>query len=289
MGTRLDRVPLSKITFDLMPPLLCKGPAQISDPLDAVYQSTYRLVYGANPNHSVGHITDRLLAMARKLKLSAANYILINMVGFSLTWPEKEFRPSNLVDNRALFRAKTYAEACRKKFGTIDVEALDHLTGQNNADFLLPARMLETELRIGRWIIDWKLDNEGPPYMPLFDALETDLDVNWLAIEKRYEDRLRDYTKRPGATSNSHDIADKVRVLKRRKNECYANFSARQHIMPTAVNTVLAEYGFTSDDFERQRTPVTDPLLFWHRLALAIQHLECLKLIKSGTGHYAVG
>ena len=290
MGMRAGRVTLDRLVFDLIPIGLSKGPVANFDPerdINALYQSTYRLVYGSNPVQTVGKFTRAILSLSRQAEVNVANFMLISMVGHQLAWPDKEFKASHLVDNRALHRVNTYAQACKERFGVVDAAALDALTGQNNAQFGLRARMLEAEVTVGKWIIEWKLDNEGPPYEPLFYALELELDVNWLAIEPRFEPRMIRNLDRANATANSHDIADKVRVLKKYKHESYANFVYRQMIMPEAVRQVLGEFGFQTCDFERENKPVVDALLFWHRLALALQHLECLKWIDCGTGYYA--
>lgn len=290
MGTRARRVTLDRLTFDLVPPGLHKLPAAGFDPeqdINALYQSSYRLVYGTNPNDTLGKFTPTVLRLARQAKVSVSNFITISMVGYSLAWPDKAFTPGCLTGNQALSRVKTYAQACLDKFGTVDLYGLDALTNQNNAQYSLRTRMLNTEVTVGKWIIEWKLDNEGPPYSALFDALEQDLDVNWLAIEPRYAPRLQAYTQTANATANSHSVALKMRVLKKRKHESYANFVYRQMVLPEALKQVLSEFSYMPTDFERVNEPVTDALQFWHRLALAIQHVECLKWIDLGTGYYA--
>jgi hypothetical protein len=234
----------------------------------------------------LGKLTERIKKQARQAQVTVPNYILINMVGYQLAWPDKEFTPGCLVDNRALSRVNTYADACCKRFGSVDLRSLDMLTAQDNAAYDLHERMRVAEFRVGRWIIEWKLDHEGPPYTPMFDALELELDANWLAIEPRFDPRLHDYLQRLDATANSHDVAQTVRKLKKRTHEAYANFVARQTAMPSAVEQVLSEFGYESQDFERPNEPVTDPLLFWHRLALAMQHMEVLKFIDLGSGYY---
>lgn len=288
MGMRAGRVTLDRLKFDLIPKKLPKSHVAPEDNLDAIYQATYRMVYGSNPGHTLGvWFTERMRPIARQAKVTLPQYILINMVGYQLAWPDKEFTPGCLVDNRALARVNTYAKACRERYGSLDLTSLDMLTKQDNARFDLRTRMSDTEFTVGCWIINWKLDNEGPPYTPLFDALELELDVNWLAIEPRFKDRLEQYLGKLSATANSHDIAATVRKLKKHGHEAYANFAARQLAMPEAVERVVSEFGFTPQDFERPNDPVTDPLLFWHRLALAMQHLECLKFVELGTGYYA--
>ncbi len=290
MGTRAGRIPLNCQVFDLIPAGLAKGPVADFDPeadVNMLYQATYRLVYGSNPNHTVGKYARSVFSLARKAKVTLPNYILINMVGYQLAWPEKQFVPGCLADGRALARVKTYAKACTDKFGSVDMEGLDAITGQDNAQFSLRVRMLDAEVTAGKWIIEWKLDHEGPPYEAMFDELELELDINWLAIEPRFAPRIQRYIQKANATANSHEIADKLKILRRRRHESYANFVYRQMIMPKAVDQVLEEFGYLASDFERVNKPVTDTLQFWHRLALAIQHLECLKWIDSGTGYYA--
>jgi hypothetical protein len=147
--------------------------------------------------------------------------------------------------------------------------------------------MLRSEIEAGRWIIEWKLEHGGMPYTPMFDALEETLDVNWLAIEPKFEPRLHSYFLRLKATPSSHDLSEKLIALKRRRPEAFANFKAREAALPVAVTHVLNEFGFVPSDFQHEDVPVTNALVFWHHLALAIQHFECLKWVRLREGYYA--
>lgn len=283
-----DRVTLDRLTFELIPPALQKKwRLAETQALDATYQATYRLVFGSNPGHTLGRLEPEIRRKASQAKVRVNDYILINMVAFQLAWPDREFTPRCLVDNRALYRTALYADACIKKYGSLDVTSLDNLTNQDNAAYDLGNRMLRSECAAGRWIIEWKLTHEGPPYDALFDALETTLDVNWLAIEPRFFPRLQRYFLQLQASPDQHELAEKLIVLKRRPQEAFANFKAREMALPTAISNVLNSFGFTPQDFLREDRPVTDALLLWHRLALAIQHLECLRWTRQREGYYA--
>jgi hypothetical protein len=50
-------------------------------------------------------------------------------------------------------------------------------------------------------------------------------------------------------------------------------------MMPAVVSRVLHHFGYRPNDFEIERTPVTDAMDFWVSIARAIQHVECLRYI----------
>jgi len=285
---RAGRVTLDQVRFDLLPSTFPHGSLQSNRRRDlaTLYQTIYRQVFGSEAVGNLHEISDSVTTFARLAGLSIAQYMLINMAGFQLSWPDKTFTAKCLVDNRAPYRTKIYAEACREKFGSIDVDSIDNLTGQDNAFYDLQRRMLDAEKQAGAWIINWKMQNDGPPYEALFDALETKLDPNWLAIEPRFQPRMLRLIQHVCDTQEHRTIGETFHRLKKRSYEARGNFLARQAIMPGAVESVLSDYGFTPSDFERQDSPVTDPLQFWHRLALAIQHFSCLKIITSSALNY---
>lgn len=289
MGIRANRVTLDLLKFQLLPPGLPRRhdvPTRDGRDFNEVYQTTYRQVYGTNSGESLGRVKDRVLELANRAKVSVPMFMLTNMVGHQLTWPEVPFCPKHLVDNRALYRVKLYAKTCREKFGVLDAHALDNVTQDQTARYDIESRMLESEVLAGHWIIEWKLQNEGPPFDAMFEALEEQLDPNWLAIEARYQPRLLEVIARPTSDVH-HAVADAVRVLKKRKHEAQGTFLARERAMPQAILQVLGLFGYMPQDFEAQDAPVSDTLRLWHRLALAIQHIECLKYIDSQEGYYA--
>jgi hypothetical protein len=288
MGMRANRVALDALTFDLLPPGLPRPrsvPTRDGRDFDEVYQTTYRQVYGSNPGSSLGQITDRVLDLANRAKVSVPMFMLTNMVGHQLAWPDVPFKPGHLVDNRALYRVKVYAEACREKFGTLDAYALDNVTGDTTARYDIERRMVESEASVGSWIITWKLDHEGPPFEAMFDALEERLDPSWLAIETRYQPRLAELLSHPTSEAH-HAIAKAHRSLKKRKHEAAGVFLARERALPLALKRVLGQFGYSMQDFEAEAKPVTDTLRLWHRLALAIQHIEVLKFVDGQEGYY---
>lgn len=150
--------------------------------------------------------------------------------------------------------------------------------------------MLESEVLAGRWTINFKLESEGPPYPAIFEELEKDLDPNWLAVEPHYAEVIEAYSRRESLASNSdtkHAILDVYARLKSHKHEAIGNFRAREKAMPKAIKTVLGEIEYTPRDFEIREEPITDPLRFWQRLGLAVQHMECLKKVAMNTGIYS--
>ena len=288
MGMRANRITLDKALFNFLPPgLPRKHATAIRNPdLDSIYQSSYRQIFGSNPGHSLNLVADKVSALAQKASVSVPMYVLTNMVGFQLAWPDMAFGPNHLVDNRALYRVRIYAETCRAKFGAFDVHTLDNVTGGDAEVFDLKQRMGRSELLAGHWIIDWKLRHEGAPFDAMFTALEPQLDPNWLAIETRYTQRMLQHTRHP-TTADRRRITATVTRLKRRSHEARANFMAREEAMPTALKHALNEIGYAPNAFEVTDQPITDPLRLWHKLALAIQHMECLRHIDTGQSYYS--
>lgn len=238
----------------------------------------------------VGIHTEKLSTLAERAKVSIPMFILISMYGHAQVY-NGAFSPSMLVDNRALNRVHVYAEACRAKYGSVSVSSFDKITHDDLEGYDLEGRMLRSEILAGSWIIEWKMENEGAPYDALFIHNEEKLDPNWLAIEPRYEPVLKAFAEgveRPVQSETTRHLAVMAyRRMKKYKHQAVGNFRARERIMVQALKTVLEKQDYSITDFEARTQPVTDPLLFWNRLAAALQHLECLDLINHGIGRYA--
>ena len=295
MGDRLERVTLDHARFSLVPDAFHHRTMKVTEAerdLPAFYAQTYAQVFGCPPAGSIGWDGPKLIELAEEAGCSAKMFIFTCMFGHlqQREGPHDFFTPGQLVDGRALQRVNTYAKACRTKYAAFNVNAIDQLAKTHNAACDLNARMLRSEIKAGRWIIRFKLRHDGAPYAPALEALEDELDPDWLAIEPHYTETLLAYSRREddGSHQRTRNAAlERYGRIKKHRHEALASFLARERAMPEAIDLVLAEISYAPQDFEIRDPPVTETLRFWYRLALAIQHMECVKLLHFGTGIYA--
>lgn len=290
MGYRLNRVAVPFALFDLIPDTIQYRTAERDvdeRDIEAIYNEMYRLIFGENARSSIGKFKARIIELAEEAQCSIPMFILTVMFAHDFAYPGKTFTAGILADNRALGRVKLYADACRAKYASFDISSLSKLTHVNLAQLDLKRRMLDSEVKAGRWIIEYKLTNAGAAWPQVFQALEKELDPNWLAIEPHYEEILIAYSKRldvSGDQETRHIALETFARLKKHKHQAIANFRARESIMPEAIRKVLGELRYDARDFEIDREPVKDALKVWNRLGLAIQHLECLLFVRDGSG-----
>lgn len=290
-GYRLNRVALDSANFDLIPETIQYRTAEREvdeRDIEAIYAESYRQVFGTDPRGSVGKFKQQVIQHAEEVHCSLPMFMLACMFAHSQT-SSKEFTSGILADGRAMGRVNMWADACRAKYASFDVTSMAKLAGVELAQFDLKRRMLDSEVQAGTWIINFKLWHPGPPYPGVFDAVEKDLDHNWLAIEPHYEATLIAYSKRQDAAGDAqtrHETLKTFARLKKHKHQAISNFRARERIMGEAIRKVLGEHGYSPQDFEVERKPIHDALTFWSRLGLAIQHMECLKFVQLHEGVY---
>jgi hypothetical protein len=294
MGTRVNRVPLSKVTFQFLPDTLkipARDDTKAEREFQSIYDIRYKQVFGGYARHSVSQYAGPVVRAAKKVGCDVPMFITTLMVAHRAAYPDQEFNPGALVDNRAIYRVKAYRNVCADKFASLTVRSLDQLTGSSDSVYSLDRRMEASETAAGEWILKRKMFHDGPPYAALFQCLELQLDPNWLAIEPRYQEILNEHTRNPGPVSpvraHRHRVWRAFTEAKRHKHVAIGTFRCREAAMPAAVSAVLSRLGYDTDDFEIERTPaVTDALQFWNRLGLAIQQFECLKLINGQQSIY---
>jgi hypothetical protein len=298
MGNRLSRIAVSDAKFSIVPQGFTatrhmEETNKTYRDIEAIYCECHFQVFGSHPTGYVGIYCEKLFQLAELCKVSVPLFVLISMFGHSEAYPTTAFSPSMLVDNHAAVRVNRYADACKQKFGAVNAKLLDMLTNGDLDVYNLSKRMLDSEIKAGRWIIDYKLYHQGPPFEPMFDDIENLLDPCWLATETRYEQRMKLYSTR---SVQPKDILDQDTYhsaltvyarMKKFKYEAICNHQTRENILPKAVGQVLHAYGYTAHDFEIEDKPISDPLQFWNRLAIAIQHLECLLFVNYQEGIYA--
>jgi len=307
MGSRLKKIPLSRVDYRLVPEALWDyayhAIDQYTDPEIPVIEQTYIIcfttVFDRHPKDRIGEHAAFVCARAKELNCSVRLYILANMLAWQSVQEEKErvqpdapvqtFSAKALAGKMAMERAKVYAEVCRREYGTFSIASIDTQTGSQLEKNSLDQVLLRNEIAVGRFIIGWKLENAGPVYEQLYNALELSLDPRWLATESSYRPIIDEHLIKPKGTSTIRDhrfsVTTVIRHLKHSRQSCIATFRTRELIMPRAVGEVLRYFGFKADDFDVDDKPITEPLKVWVHLARAISQYNCWLHI---TGHDSI-
>lgn len=285
MHGRAGRKTLSNVTFSLLPENLRSY--ALEDPVEVRYfQSLFEMchtqVYGKASGLSVSQLAKKVCQLASKAKCSVRLYVLTNMLGYQLAWPEEDFKPSALADGRAYWRVATYCAVCVERYGSVTEGSLSTLLKSDVTAYSPYAHMEESEFTVATKLIDYRLRNDGAPYDAVLTAVENEVWPEWLAVEPRYYQR---FTAQPvGGLFAAREAHGR---MKKHKHIAIGYFRAREAVLPHVLKKVLNHYGYDASDFERKPTPVTDVLLFWTRLGLAIQHYECLKFLAGHVSMYS--
>ena len=155
MGNRLSRIAVAAASFSLIPEGFFKH-MKVEDlnedyrDVGAIYCACYRQVFGEEPVGYVSTLGEKVFKLASACQVSVPVFILTSMFGHAQAHDDTVFTPAMLVDNRAANRVRVYAEACRKKFGSVSATQLDVATGSDLADYDLEKRMRESEILAGR-------------------------------------------------------------------------------------------------------------------------------------------
>ena len=165
MGNRLDKVPLNRIKFDLMPETpehskfnFKKDAFEMDDPelpyLQRLYTDCFYSVFSRNALDNASQYKDLIARNARKASCSVRMFMLANMVAHQvheqavITNTEKgratTFRVRLLTGDLSIKRAKAYQEMCHDRFGTFSLTSLSVLTDADTSD--LEATMLRSEI-----------------------------------------------------------------------------------------------------------------------------------------------
>ena len=295
-GKRAGRIPLSKARFNLMPPLLAKKfeeenpfPAAVDrDTFVSTFYACWEQVTGRETEVShtlVASVKSDVEKRSEKLGCSVRTYIMTNLLGFSESNPDRDFRVSWFSSDSAERRVDVYRTAAIKMLAGFSEEAVETLLSRDTES--LEDRMLRSEIIAGKWIIGHKVRMGGSPLTSLYERKELELDPIWLAIEPTYktiifDDHLADPFGTKVIRTHRHSVAQVLHHLKTSKVRQHANarfaFTSRQKIMKKALVTVLNDFGFDPDDFEVAGKPITDATKMWSRLGLAVQHSYCLRL-----------
>lgn len=290
MDFRSDRVPLSKIIFDIIPTKFVKNENRINEygDLAAAYADCHSVAFnkpsvGYNPKYA-----SQIIKNIRKSAMPSRLFILANMLGWKLKSPGKPFFAAVLSGDAAVNSANIYREACRSEFASFCETDLRYLHGNKSAGNSLEKIFLASEIIAGTWISTHKITNAGNPFAAFYAANELKLKPEWLAIEPHYAALVltphRENSERAKMSiENDHrySVSACIRAAKRERSVASRYFEARQAVLPEAVKQVLSVRGMNPDDLEMKSEPVSDPMMLWWRMGLALQHVACLKSIGS--------
>jgi hypothetical protein len=289
MGTRASPR-LTALSFSLTPELLqLKAPRDPeASEIQALYERCYLTIFGAMPK-------DRLDDLVKETGCSLKLCMLAAMRGHHETSPQLSFYANMLLGPSAISRTLLYRKACANEFGTFDLEALDSITDSRNKG--LEARILNSEIIAGTWVVGFKMRCSGPYGLPLYNAKELCLDPYWLAIEPSYgrlvlEPNLTNPTTVSELKQHRYDVSRTLVELKRHRQKARSVFSIREKIAPEAVDRVLNHFGFQAADFTTSEPVVSDLLKFWGRLALALKNHFVSRFVdgdRSALTHLRIG
>jgi hypothetical protein len=295
MGRRLGRIGLDKLQIRLLPEkygLIMFGDFNEEEmDLQSTFTVCHRLVFGTDSDQSIARHKKAILANKRRAKCPLQMFLITNMVGHLRAYPREQFNPSMLADGRSICRVRQYAEACKETFAAFDLTALDTLASTDNAAFDIDRRMFESEKTAGTWIINFKLWHAGKPYDLLFREQEMSFDPNWLAIEPHYEPYVQAELKQQttGALREfRHEVLQTRARLKTHKHQAIGNFRARERAVRKAIGSLLAPFRLKPEHLEMEDKAVQDSLWLWHRIGLAIQHVECRRFVDQEKSVYAI-
>lgn len=276
---RAGKVPLNRVEFKLVPPSL----GDISDPEDvhAIYKSCYGMVFPNHPPDYPGKIqgfSERVKALADEAECSVKMFILCLMVAKKSVDRDGRFFATACVGKNSPRLVEQFRLAVKDRYGVFDTFSLGSFADDKHLAHF-KQKLMASEVLMGHWILGFKIANAGDPVKPFFSTQEYRLDPIWLCLEQSYGP-YHDSTEALTAEIAKHRSAVHLAYRQMRKNKKMAlsYFEVRQSMMKEVVAEVLHRRGYQPDDFECPPV-VTDVVKFWSRLALAIQHIDCLRFL----------
>jgi hypothetical protein len=299
LGPRQNVIPLTKLTFDLVPPAFNLDTFDAGDDpelpnIERTYVLCFKTIFNRRPQDRIGQHKKTVINLFRQAKCSLRMFMLANMVGYVEQRKtiaavmreelEVDFRASMLAQKAALKRVSGYSSWCRKSFGTFDLSSLGTLTDEDYADSDVDSR-LHSEVTAAQALVGYKIFKGGSPWSYVYQKEEIALDPFWLALEPSYfETILKPYLDGDKGTktqaNHRFSVVQVIQQMKKQKDWAIALFQARERIMPKALGSVTHHWGFRPENFEIENKPVKDAGKFWIYLSRAIQHMECLRYVE---------
>ena len=303
MGQRLNRVPLSKIKFRLTPKAygVDYDNLDFADPevtnMEATYQLCFKTIFRKSPAGAstfwFKHKKSVEIA-ARKNECAIRLYMLAVMTAHRthcadvMLYADRSqvppFTSSMLLGKRAQARFETFRDLTAKEFGAFSLSSLGKLIDYNFEQNSPEQKLLDSEIKAGQCIIDFKMTGGGPFYERLYQQCELTLNPLWLAVEESYlRTVIKPYREKPRGSSmekyHRHDAIRTMQHLHSHAQTAIMVFQAREAAMARAIPEVLRLFGYGADDFLIANQPVTNCLDLWNWVGRAIQHDECLRYV----------
>lgn len=287
MGRRLGRVPLSEVRFDFLPEKLKirKNKRKNPSSIDAIYHSCHLAVFGKKAMHGPGKEGQNIFANAKEAGCDVRMFVYTNMMVWKKIQPDRSFHAKMLLTDKAVERMDEWKNLCIQKFSNFNLKKLSQSLSEDTFENSLESRMAVAEERAGTYAIRYKLQHPGAPWPSLYDKYEEWLDPHWLAIEETYyQHALKDgIGKKLGEGRKETRRAAAYRIrgqLIRAKSKAIEAFEERESCMHAVVRAVLNKFDLNPDDFDHRTEVVTDPMRFWTKLGVAVQHWECVKFVE---------
>jgi hypothetical protein len=288
VGEEQKRVTLDKVKFNLIPEDLPQPKTKETEELDYqtasdIFRQTYKLVYHAWPEVSLGKNWETAVNNARAAGMAFKTFATFVIAGYKLTHPLTPFFVSNLTAPSSAGKIAGLRKVCLDKFNVEDAESLGMVLDivLDNID----EYMLASEVGFGSWITGAKLRLGGNSTPRFYDNKELGLYRYWLAVEPTYHSYiLKPFLREKFGTDEEkkhrHLVLQDIGLLKRRQTLASTVFNSRTRIMPTALKRVLQRHALTPDCFTYPDEVVYESYPFWNGLGLAIQHYEALKAVR---------
>jgi len=303
MGSKLDKVPLDKVLWNIVPENYGVEAYGYADDLEQphlrrLYEDCYRSVFGELPKDaSLVSLHQRAIVKnAMAAECSVRLFMLACMVAHKMVQEDvvrhtekleaSNFSAVSLTKPGAVSKAIAYKEVCAREFGTYSPTSLLILAKERNEKSQFESfldGLLSSEITAAKNLIQYKIHHSGPWEQAAYESDELSLSPHWLALEEDYVNKvLNPYLENPKRKKVSraiydhrYNVLDTIKFLK--KNPSYAKtlWLWRQQIMPKAVLAVLRYFNLRTDDFLYSRNPVRKTMDFWKTLALAIRHYHC--------------
>lgn len=282
MGFRINRVPVSKTSFDLVPVVL-QPSSTIQNPdtnVHTIFHACHDAVFGRPCKYNIpSGGREKIIAAAEQADCGLKLFITAVMIAHYEANPTDPFYPNMLFGQSAIKRVNMYRTYCREKFGHFDIGAFNKLRGHVDDT---EAKMLNSEILFGQMIIGYRLKSDIQPFSYIYQLREIGFDPLWLAIEETYTDVLERHIRNEDPVTGHlatfrHTVFQIKKSLKSNKVRLVETLGIRQKIMPMAIQQVLYYHGLRDKDFEIENVPVVSVSHFWLVLGKAINSYYCWK------------
>ncbi|HEV2330024.1 MAG TPA: hypothetical protein VGY56_14680 [Verrucomicrobiae bacterium] len=292
MGGLANRISVDNARFSFVPDVYqiryprIEGEDADLQNIQAIYGFCHQWVFGQKARGSFFKHQEAIWARAQESGASVKMFFLANMLAWKHSHGGTMFYPQALTGEFAVRQVKAISKACQRCYGAFDITGLDRMMGSDVAGQDFETHLLNSETVAGSWIVNYKLFHSGDLVHQLYVEAETSLHPYWLAIEPSFADNvLNQHLENPNPDDSEQIRTHRwktiqvLNTLKRHERQAMSVFSARERIMPEAIQRVLGQRGLRVEHFEIENIPVVNAIKFWARLGNAIQHYECLKFV----------